>query len=216
MKHPPFVDVAPIGKGGFPVPCSLFSNLDFALLKHPFKRLDLKKVERIWTNFRPKKQKTMINHQHGKSVPKIPIKKKHFLTSSPSSNKQKALLPNWNASMTFIPFICIKWDSGGDAQCLPCLEARWSGDAAGVDRFFGKTKTMDFWVEHPPVLLFFFVFEIRPLKGLHHGKSMKDYSSWHFATSGLVKNPTATGWQKHPHRFFHMSSFIFIFIFLCS
>jgi len=47
MKHPPFVDVAPIGKGGFPVPCSLFSNLDFALLKHPFKRLDLKKVERI-------------------------------------------------------------------------------------------------------------------------------------------------------------------------
>ena len=47
MKHPPFVDVAPIGKGGFPVPCSLFSNLDFALLKHPFKRLDLKQVERI-------------------------------------------------------------------------------------------------------------------------------------------------------------------------
>ena len=36
MKHPPFVDVAPIGKGGFPVPCSLFSNLDFALFETSF------------------------------------------------------------------------------------------------------------------------------------------------------------------------------------
>lgn len=210
MKHPPFVDVAPIGKGGFPVPCSLFSNLDFALLKHPFKRLDLKKVERIWKNFRPKKQKRMINHQHGKSVPKIPIKKKkHFLTSSPSSNKQKALLPNWNASMTFIPFICIKWDSGGDAQCFPCLEARWSGDAAGVSIFCRQKRWIFGLNTHP--FCFFFLFSKRPLKGLHHGKSI-DYSSWHFATSGLVKNPTATGWQKHPHIFSHV--FIYLHIYL--